>query len=93
MVKEPHWSRDNVRISVSLVVLSAPKNFEERHSLRKEFEKSIRPYLETKTRKLSVLTFLLGAVKDSDISRQIDAEFKEHGDIFQVCTSGWHDPH
>ena len=28
VIKEPHWAKDDIRISLSVVVLSAPKHFQ-----------------------------------------------------------------
>ena len=57
---------------------------QEREELRREFERDIRPVVESRMKKRAVLSFLLGSVRDSYTAKQIDREYRAHGDIFQV---------
>ena len=85
VIKEPVWSKDSLPIFMSMVVLSAPKHFDQRREVREEFEliKSVIQVQHGQGKRV-VLTFLLGTVQCPQLAKQLNAEHEAHGDIFQV---------
>jgi len=87
VVKSPLWSNENNPVFMSMVVLSAPKHFEERETVRKEFSKLKRNFVKWNRHlrnKTIELTFLLGSVKNGILARHLEEEQETHGDIFQI---------
>ena len=84
VLKSPKWSKVNLRrpIYLSMVVLSAPKHFDERQTVREEFNK-LKKRMVSSGKRIE-LTFLLGAVANPSLAKLIDEEHGEYADIFQV---------